>query len=199
MAFTCVPLHFKHWLYKDRYGNPRVLLIMVICKLRCMRTGLSPGIIRSRSCYVRPRSNLKTNIADLNYHFCGMTKTGSWNHHPWLSVDLRPRPYLSTDIADALSRDEWHLLIDGEHFFIDADTKLHKVAPADWKERSKKGHRQLATFVTYFRVKYYISDLTLMRHVLHFYVLSSNLPDACFPPSCNVTCHNVSILGKNFT
>ena len=66
---------------------------------------------------------------------------------------------------DASLPNEHCSLTDGEHFFIDAETKLHKVAPADWKERSKKGHRQLATFVTYFRVKFYVGDMTLMRSV----------------------------------
>jgi len=58
------------------------------------------------------------------------------------------------------------MLLDGEHFFIDSETKLHKVAPAEWKERSRKGHRQPAAFLTYFRVKFYIGDVTLMRCVL---------------------------------
>jgi len=62
-------------------------------------------------------------------------------------------------------------MLDGEHFFIDAETKLHKIAPADWKARSKKGHRQLSTFVTYFRVKFYINDVGLMRCVFHCYLL----------------------------
>ena len=64
------------------------------------------------------------------------------------------------------SQHERFPLLDGEHFFIGAETKLHKVAPSDWKQRSKKGHRQLATFVTYFRVKFYVGDISLMRCVL---------------------------------
>jgi len=57
-------------------------------------------------------------------------------------------------------------LLDGEHFFIDAETKLHRVAPVDWKEHSKKAHRQPVTFLTYFRVKFYISNVTLSRFVV---------------------------------
>jgi len=63
------------------------------------------------------------------------------------------------------------MLVDCEHFFIDAETKLLKVAPVEWRERSRKGHRQPAAFVTYFHVKFYIGDVSLMRCVLcQFYV-----------------------------
>ena len=46
---------------------------------------------------------------------------------------------------------------DGEHFFLDPDAKLSKVAPAEWKDPAKKGAIPL-TFTTYFRVMFYVEQ-----------------------------------------
>ena len=74
-----------------------------------------------------------------------------------------------THVVDTYWDVTFCLFLDGEHFFIGAETKLHKVAPAEWKERSKKGHRQPATFVTYFRVKFYVGSVNLMRYIQHWF------------------------------
>jgi len=58
------------------------------------------------------------------------------------------------------------MLSEGEHFFIDAETKLHKVAPVEWKGQSKKGYRQTATFTTYFHIKFFVDDLSLLRYIV---------------------------------
>ena len=76
---------------------------------------------------------------------------------------------------DTSLQKEHCMLSDGEHFFIDAETKLHKVAPANWKERPKKGRHEPAAFMTYFRVKFYVGDVALMRCVLHHYILLLSL------------------------
>lgn len=46
---------------------------------------------------------------------------------------------------------------DGEHFFLENDTKLHKVAPEGWRE-GKKGAAS-TTFILFFRLKYYGSSM----------------------------------------
>ncbi|RUS90593.1 hypothetical protein EGW08_001681 [Elysia chlorotica] len=53
---------------------------------------------------------------------------------------------------------------EGEHFFLDADTKLHKVAPEGWKE-GPKAHQAYVTFNLNVRVKFYPESLADFRHV----------------------------------
>ncbi|KAL5018640.1 hypothetical protein ScPMuIL_004362 [Solemya velum] len=52
---------------------------------------------------------------------------------------------------------------DGEHFFIESDMKLHKVAPSGWKD-SGKGNMATITFTIYLRMKYYVDNLITLRH-----------------------------------
>ncbi|KAM9337028.1 FERM and PDZ domain-containing protein 2 [Symphorus nematophorus] len=47
---------------------------------------------------------------------------------------------------------------DNEFFFVDNDTKISKVAPDSWKKVPT------TTFVLYFRVKFFVSDITLLLH-----------------------------------
>ncbi|XP_056153588.1 tyrosine-protein phosphatase non-receptor type 13 [Lampris incognitus] len=56
---------------------------------------------------------------------------------------------------------------DNEFFFLDNDTKISKVAPDSWKKVST------ATFVLFFRVKFFVSDISLLLHKLtrHQYYL----------------------------
>ena len=54
------------------------------------------------------------------------------------------------------------LLSDGEHFFVDGETKLHKVAPKHWKDPGKN-RSQLFAFTLYFRVKFYVDDIRLLK------------------------------------
>ena len=48
---------------------------------------------------------------------------------------------------------------DGEHFFIDSDTKLHKVSPEGWK-----GNLPPVTFTVFLRMKFYPEYLPMLRH-----------------------------------
>lgn len=45
---------------------------------------------------------------------------------------------------------------DNEFFFVDNDTKISKVAPESWKKVPT------TTFVLYFRVKFFVSDISLL-------------------------------------
>ncbi|XP_028822935.1 tyrosine-protein phosphatase non-receptor type 13 isoform X2 [Denticeps clupeoides] len=56
---------------------------------------------------------------------------------------------------------------DNEFFFLDNETKLSKVAPETWKKVPT------STFVLHFRVKYFVTDITLLLHKLtrHQYYL----------------------------
>ncbi|KAK0044239.1 tyrosine-protein phosphatase non-receptor type 13 [Biomphalaria pfeifferi] len=59
---------------------------------------------------------------------------------------------------------------EGEHIFLDAETKLHKVAPDGWKE----GPKNLvlpSTFTLYVRVKFYPDSLTDFRHTSSYHLL----------------------------
>ncbi|CAI5659477.1 unnamed protein product [Oreochromis niloticus] len=47
---------------------------------------------------------------------------------------------------------------DNEFFFVDNDTKISKVAPDSWKKVPT------ATFVLFFRVKFFINDISLLLH-----------------------------------
>ncbi|XP_047465229.1 FERM and PDZ domain-containing protein 2 isoform X2 [Mugil cephalus] len=49
-------------------------------------------------------------------------------------------------------------LDDNEFFFVDNDTKISKVAPDSWKKVPT------ATFVLFFRVKFFVKDISLLLH-----------------------------------
>uniref|UniRef100_A0A3B4XBQ4 FERM and PDZ domain containing 2 n=1 Tax=Seriola lalandi dorsalis TaxID=1841481 RepID=A0A3B4XBQ4_SERLL len=56
--------------------------------------------------------------------------------------------------------------IDNEFFFVDNDTKISKVAPDSWKKVPT------ATFVLFFRVKFFVNDISLLqRQTRHQYYL----------------------------
>ncbi|KAK3601912.1 hypothetical protein CHS0354_041851 [Potamilus streckersoni] len=52
---------------------------------------------------------------------------------------------------------------DGEHFFIAADKKLNKVAPDGWKD-GWKGPVSNVTFTVHLRVKFYMDNISALRH-----------------------------------
>ncbi|XP_059138710.1 tyrosine-protein phosphatase non-receptor type 13-like isoform X2 [Physella acuta] len=61
-------------------------------------------------------------------------------------------------------------ICEGEHFFLDADTKLHKVSPEGWKE-GPKSHSPPVTFTLYVRIKFYPESLTDFRHTISYHLL----------------------------
>ncbi|XP_044159722.1 tyrosine-protein phosphatase non-receptor type 13 isoform X2 [Bufo gargarizans] len=56
------------------------------------------------------------------------------------------------------------MLKDTEFFFIDLDQKLSKVAPEGWKEDTKKKGKTGVNFTMYFRVKFFVDDVSLIQH-----------------------------------
>nr|XP_009674825.1 PREDICTED: tyrosine-protein phosphatase non-receptor type 13 isoform X2 [Struthio camelus australis] len=64
-------------------------------------------------------------------------------------------------------------LKDNEFFFIDPDIKLSKVAPEGWKEESKKKSKPPVSFILFFRIKFFVDDVSLIQHTLtcHQYYL----------------------------
>ncbi|XP_072261558.1 tyrosine-protein phosphatase non-receptor type 13 isoform X4 [Pyxicephalus adspersus] len=62
---------------------------------------------------------------------------------------------------------------DNEFFFIDLDLKLSKVAPEGWKEDTKKRGKSAVIFTLYFRIKFFVDDVSLIQHSLtcHQYYL----------------------------
>lgn len=56
------------------------------------------------------------------------------------------------------------MLKDTEFFFIDLDQKLSKVAPEGWKEDTKKKGKTGVNFTLYFRVKFFVDDVSLIQH-----------------------------------
>lgn len=70
-----------------------------------------------------------------------------------------------------------------EHFFVDADTKLHKMAPEGWREGAK-GHMPSVTFTLYLRVKFYPESLgdfrhTSSQHLLYLQLRRDILEERC--------------------
>ncbi|KAL3876548.1 hypothetical protein ACJMK2_034389 [Sinanodonta woodiana] len=59
---------------------------------------------------------------------------------------------------------------DGEHFFIGADKKLHKVAPDGWKD-GWKGPVSNVTFTVHLRVKFYVDNMSALRHQTTLHLL----------------------------
>ncbi|XP_075462010.1 tyrosine-protein phosphatase non-receptor type 13 isoform X4 [Ascaphus truei] len=62
---------------------------------------------------------------------------------------------------------------DHEFFYIDLDLKLSKVAPDGWKEDAKKKGKSIVSFTLYFRVKFFVDDVSFIQHSLtcHQYYL----------------------------
>ncbi|XP_027400766.1 tyrosine-protein phosphatase non-receptor type 13 isoform X7 [Bos indicus x Bos taurus] len=64
-------------------------------------------------------------------------------------------------------------LKDNEYFFVDSDLKLTKVAPEGWKEEPKKKSKASINFTLFFRIKFFMDDVSLIQHTLtcHQYYL----------------------------
>lgn len=64
-------------------------------------------------------------------------------------------------------------LKDNEYFFVDPDLKLTKVAPEGWKEEPKKKSKAVVNFTLFFRIKFFMDDVSLIQHTLtcHQYYL----------------------------
>ncbi|XP_051474721.1 tyrosine-protein phosphatase non-receptor type 13 isoform X5 [Apus apus] len=64
-------------------------------------------------------------------------------------------------------------LRDKEFFFVDPDIKLSKVAPEGWKEEPKKKNKPPVNFHLFFRIKFFVDDVSLIQHTLtcHQYYL----------------------------
>ncbi|OBS67788.1 hypothetical protein A6R68_03671, partial [Neotoma lepida] len=64
-------------------------------------------------------------------------------------------------------------LKENEYFFVDPDLKLTKVAPEGWKEEPKKKGRAAVDFTLFFRIKFFMDDVSLIQHSLtcHQYYL----------------------------
>ncbi|XP_047421829.1 tyrosine-protein phosphatase non-receptor type 13 isoform X11 [Sciurus carolinensis] len=64
-------------------------------------------------------------------------------------------------------------LKDNEYFFVDSDLKLTKVAPEGWKEEPKKKSKATVNFTLFFRIKFFMDDVSLIQHTLtcHQYYL----------------------------
>ncbi|CAH6881685.1 Ptpn13 [Phodopus roborovskii] len=64
-------------------------------------------------------------------------------------------------------------LKENEYFFVDPDLKLTKVAPEGWKEEPKKKGKAAVDFTLFFRIKFFMDDVSLIQHNLtcHQYYL----------------------------
>uniref|UniRef100_H0XR36 Protein tyrosine phosphatase non-receptor type 13 n=1 Tax=Otolemur garnettii TaxID=30611 RepID=H0XR36_OTOGA len=64
-------------------------------------------------------------------------------------------------------------LKDNEYFFVEPDLKLTKVAPEGWKEEQKKKSKATVNFTLFFRIKFFMDDISLIQHTLtcHQYYL----------------------------
>uniref|UniRef100_A0A6I8N466 Tyrosine-protein phosphatase non-receptor type 13 n=1 Tax=Ornithorhynchus anatinus TaxID=9258 RepID=A0A6I8N466_ORNAN len=64
-------------------------------------------------------------------------------------------------------------LKENEYFFVDPDLKLTKVAPEGWKEEPKKKSKMAVNFTLFFRIKFFLDDVSLIQHTLtcHQYYL----------------------------
>ncbi|KAH0510608.1 Tyrosine-protein phosphatase non-receptor type 13 [Microtus ochrogaster] len=64
-------------------------------------------------------------------------------------------------------------LKENEYFFVDPDLKLTKVAPEGWKEEPKKKGKAAVDFTLFFRIKFFLDDVSLIQHNLtcHQYYL----------------------------
>ncbi|XP_077789934.1 tyrosine-protein phosphatase non-receptor type 13 isoform X6 [Podarcis muralis] len=64
-------------------------------------------------------------------------------------------------------------LKENEFFFIDPELKLTKIAPEGWKEEPKKKSKNAINFTLFFRIKFFVDDISLIQHTLtcHQYYL----------------------------
>ncbi|XP_028629527.1 tyrosine-protein phosphatase non-receptor type 13 [Grammomys surdaster] len=64
-------------------------------------------------------------------------------------------------------------LKENEYFFVDHDLKLTKVAPEGWKEEPKRKGKAAVDFTLFFRIKFFMDDVSLIQHNLtcHQYYL----------------------------
>ncbi|XP_076782453.1 LOW QUALITY PROTEIN: tyrosine-protein phosphatase non-receptor type 13 [Arvicanthis niloticus] len=64
-------------------------------------------------------------------------------------------------------------LKENEYFFVDHDLKLTKVAPEGWKEEPKRKGKASVDFTLFFRIKFFMDDVSLIQHNLtcHQYYL----------------------------
>jgi len=53
-------------------------------------------------------------------------------------------------------------VVDNEHFFIESDTKMYKIAPDGWKDSWKREMAPI-TFTVYLRVKFYVDSLPALK------------------------------------
>ncbi|XP_063105453.1 tyrosine-protein phosphatase non-receptor type 13 isoform X3 [Cavia porcellus] len=60
-------------------------------------------------------------------------------------------------------------LKDNEYFFVDPDLKLTKVAPEGWKEEPKKKSKAAVDFTLFFRIKFFVDDISLIQHTLTYH------------------------------
>lgn len=62
---------------------------------------------------------------------------------------------------------------ENEYFFVDPDLKLTKVAPEGWKEEPKRKGKAAVDFTLFFRIKFFMDDVSLIQHDLtcHQYYL----------------------------
>lgn len=68
-------------------------------------------------------------------------------------------------------------MADNEFFFVDPDIKLSKVAPEGWKEESKKKNKPPVNFTLFFRIKFFVDDVSLIQWVYeHLFNLLSSKP-----------------------
>lgn len=65
-----------------------------------------------------------------------------------------------------------HSVLDNEYFFVDPDLKLTKVAPEGWKEEPKKKSKAAVNFTLFFRIKFFMDDISLIQWVHKFLFLS---------------------------
>ncbi|XP_062992402.1 tyrosine-protein phosphatase non-receptor type 13 [Elgaria multicarinata webbii] len=64
-------------------------------------------------------------------------------------------------------------LKENEFFFIDPELKLTKIAPEGWKEEPKKKSKNTINFTLFFRIKFFVDDISSIQHSLtcHQYYL----------------------------
>lgn len=55
--------------------------------------------------------------------------------------------------------------LENEYFFVDPDLKLTKVAPEGWKEEPKKKNKATVNFTLFFRIKFFMDDVSLIQWV----------------------------------
>ena len=62
-------------------------------------------------------------------------------------------------LAECLS----HSVSENEYFFVDPDLKLTKVAPEGWKEEPKRKGKAAVDFTLFFRIKFFMDDVSLIQ------------------------------------